>query len=420
MKIYLVGGAVRDELLGQPISERDYVVIGAKPTDLLAQGFIPVGKSFPVFLHPQTKEEYALARTERKVAGGYHGFEFDTSMTVTLEEDLARRDLTINAMAKSEQGDIIDPYGGQKDLKNRILRHVSPAFVEDPVRVLRVARFAARYASVGFKVVPETLALMQQMVIKGELDYLVPERIWKEMSRALTEETPVAFIQTLRQCHALKIILPEIDRLYGIPQSEKSHPEKDTGIHIELVLQQATRLSKDPEVRFAALMHDVGKGITPPAEWPKHRDHEASGEQIARALCERLRVPNDFQQLAQMVAKYHGACHDAMNKNAEAILQLLEKCDAFRRRDRFLQFLVACEADFRGRPGYETADYPVSNRWLAALQAAEQVDVRSVIANLSQAKPSGEEVKNAIYQARIKAIENISGSAFPPSATPIG
>lgn len=401
MKIYLVGGAVRDELLGLTVTERDWVVVGATLDEMIAQGYLPVGKSFPVFLHPQTKEEYALARTERKVAGGYHGFTFNTNTSVTLEEDLERRDLTINAMAKMPDGEIIDPYGGQRDLQQKVLRHVSMAFVEDPVRVLRVARFAARFATMGFVVAPETLDLMREIGKRGELDHLVPERVFKEMERALAESAPVAFIQTLRQCGALKNILPEVDALYGVPQSPDPHPEIDTGIHIELVLQQATRLSDDPVVRFAALLHDVGKALTPKEYLPKHPNHEMAGEVLVKHLCQRLRVPTDFQQLAQMVTKYHGEAYDL--KSAEQILQLLEKCDAFRRSDRFDQFLLACEADFRGRPGYEKAHYTVTDQLSQALKAAQKVDTKAVVQALSSKQ--GEEIKMAISKARIAAID---------------
>lgn len=404
MKTYLVGGAVRDELLGLPVKERDWVVVGASPIVMMEQGFIPVGKFFPVFLHPQTKEEYALARTERKVAGGYRGFTFDTAATITLEEDLARRDLTINAIAKSPQGQIIDPFGGQRDLQAKILRHVSAAFVEDPVRVLRIARFAARFASLGFQVAPETLALMVDMVKAGELSFLVPERVWKEMERALQESDPVAFVKVLKACEALKVIFPEVDALYGVPQSLEHHPEKDTGIHMELVLAQATRLSADPKVRFAAMLHDLGKAQTPAVELPNHPGHEIRSEQLVLQLCKRLRVPNDFKALAQLVAKYHGDCHQINGKkSADDILALLEKCDAFRRPERFAQFLTACIADARGRPGYEEYDYSSAKILSQALAAAQAVDVKAIVA----ANPGGNPIllKDLIAQARIVAIK---------------
>ena len=306
MNIYRVGGSVRDRLLGINSQDNDWVVVGATPADLLSKGYLPVGKSFPVFLHPTTKEEYALARTEKKVGPGYHGFECHFQPTVTLEEDLSRRDLTINAMAETEDGVLIDPYGGQKDLQDKILRHVSPAFIEDPLRVLRVARFMARYAGLGFTVAPETIDLMRSIVSAKELESLSSERIWIEFHKALSEKTPEAFIQTLRQCGALAVILPEVDALYGVPQPPEHHPEIDTGIHIELVLSQAARLSEDPRVRFAALLHDVGKGLTPSQHWPKHHGHEEKGVQLVQNICDRLRVPKTFSRLAQLVAECHG------------------------------------------------------------------------------------------------------------------
>jgi len=401
LKTYLVGGAVRDELLGLPVKERDWVVVNAAPESMLQAGFLPVGKSFPVFLHPETKEEYALARLERKVAGGYAGFVFDTSPSVTLEEDLSRRDLTINAMAKTTDGKIIDPFNGQADLKNRILRHVSVAFVEDPVRVLRVARFMARFAPLGFRVAPETLALMRKMGENGELDYLVPERVWKELAQALSEASPVAFIQTLRACGALQRLLPEIDNLYGVPQSPASHPEIDTGIHNELVLQQATQLSNDPRVRFAALLHDVGKGLTPKNLWPKHPGHEHKGVALVTQLCQRLRVPNDFQALAELATRMHGECYEIPGKSADAILSLLEQGDAFRRPERFISFLLVCEADFRGRPGYDMAKHPSLPILKSALTAAQALDLDAVIKNSDQ---TGEGIKAAVRAARLQAI----------------
>ncbi len=367
MKTYLVGGAVRDELLGLPIGDRDWVVVGATMDEMLEKNFIPVGKSFPVFLHPQTKEEYALARIERKVAGGYQGFTFDTS-NVTLEQDLQRRDLTINAIAKTPEGDFIDPYGGREDLKQKVLRHISSSFEEDPVRVLRVARFAARYAAKGFSVAPETIALMKEMGKKGELDFLVPERVWKELYKALTEPMPVAFIQVLRQCEALKIIFPEID----------------LGIQNERVLYQATKLSKDPQVRFAALL---------------------SQEEGFLKLGERLRVPNDFQSLAKLVNRYHSDCHHIFSKTPTQILDLLERCDAFRRSDRFKQMLIACEADFRGRPDFEAQEYQQGTFLSLAYAAAQDVDVQAIVKSLNS--PTGEAIKEALHAARLAAISTI-------------
>lgn len=404
MKIYLVGGAVRDELLGRDIHERDWVVVGATPDDMIKQGFIPVGKFFPVFLHPDTKEEYALARTERKVAGGYHGFSFDTSTHVTLEEDLKRRDLTINAMAKLPDGKIIDPYGGQQDLQNRILRHVSSAFSEDPVRVLRIARFLARYASLGFQIAEETLALMRKMVEEGEVDHLVQERVWKEMERALSEPSPQVFVQTLRRCGALKVLLPEVNALYGVPQNPEHHPEIDTGIHIEMVLTQAARLSPLPEVRFAALLHDLGKALTPKDMWPSHSGHEAKSAELVVKVCERLKVPNDFRELALLVAKYHGEAYDVCKalkeNNPEPALDLFEKCDVFRRPERFEQFLLACEADFCGRPGYEHGEYP-------GKVLKQILDYMQTVQNFSSdffKGLSGEEIKAKMRQTRLEKL----------------
>lgn len=403
MKVYLVGGAVRDELLGLPVTERDYVVVGASPEEMLAQGFKPVGKFFPVFLHPETKEEYALARTERKVAGGYHGFTFDTSTKVTLEEDLKRRDLTINAIAKTDDGELVDPYNGQADLKNKILRHVSPAFAEDPVRVLRIARFAARFAPLGFKVAPETFALMQQMAQKGELDFLVSERVFKETAKALSETAPVEFIKVLKQSGALKVLFPEIDNLYGVPQNIEHHPEKDTGIHVELVLEQATKLSPDPKVRFAALLHDLGKGLTNKEDWPKHPDHEIKGDELAKNICQRLRVPSDYEALARIVVKYHGLCHNALKLTPAEIIDLFEKCDAFRRGQRFHDFLTACEADFRGRPGYENEKYSQAAHLQKAYENCQKINIKGILSQYYQGE--GEAIKAAIHQARIAALE---------------
>ena len=379
LKTYLVGGAVRDELLGYPFSERDWVVVGATVDDMLNAGYRQVGKDFPVFLHPDNNEEYALARTERKTAPGYRGFEVHASPDVTLEQDLERRDLTINAMAKDEAGKLIDPFNGQRDLADKLLRHVSPAFTEDPVRILRVARFHARYAHLGFIVADETLALMQQMVEAGEADALVPERIWQEMHKALSERTPVAFVETLRACGALQRILPELDCLWGVPQPEQWHPEIDTGIHTLMVLEQACRLSDDPQVRFAALLHDIGKGTTPKQEWPKHIGHEARGADMMPALCQRLRAPNDYRDLAERVARFHLHYHRALELKPATIVKTLEQLDAFRKPERFEQFLLACEADARGRPGYEDRDYPQGDYFRACFIAAGKVDVCSLL-----------------------------------------
>lgn len=405
MKTYLVGGAVRDQLLKLPVGEKDYVVVGATGEMMLAEGFKPVGKSFPVFLHPKTKAEYALARIERKVGPGYHGFDFDVNKKVSLEEDLLRRDLTINAMAQDEHGTITDPYGGRRDLKARVLRHVSTAFVEDPVRVLRVARFAAQFAHLGFKVAPETMKLMQQMVREGELEHLVSERVLKELLRALSTPSPWVFLQVCREANALSLILPEVNALYGVPQDVSYHPEGDTGVHVEMVLQQAVALTPDPMIRFAALVHDLGKGATPKGMLPKHTGHEQRGVPLVKALCRRLNVPGDYQQLAVMATGQHGNLRLADNGDPKAVYELLERCDAFRRPDRFEQFLIACEADSRGRPGYEKKPYPRRERLLKYLKAALEVDPKSVIASLDN--PSGEAIRDALVKARVAAIQTV-------------
>jgi len=349
MKIYLVGGAIRDRLLGLPVKEKDWVVVGATPADMAALDYKPVGKDFPVFLHPATKEEYALARTERKTGRGYHGFEFHSAPEVTLEEDLKRRDLSINALAEDADGQLIDPYGGVQDLQAKLLRHVSPAFVEDPVRVLRVARFAARFAPLGFTLAPETLALMRQMVDNGEVDALVPERVWQETLKALGCERPSVYFSVLRECGALAKVFPELERLFGVPQPAKWHPEIDTGVHVFMVLDQAARLSADLSVRFAALTHDLGKGTTPKDVLPHHYGHEERSVVLVEGLCERLKTPRDFRELAVLVAHYHGLAHRAQALRADTLLKLLENSDALRRPERFELFLLACEADHRGR-----------------------------------------------------------------------
>ena len=389
---YEVGGAVRDELLGIPVQDRDYVVVGATPEKMAALGFRPVGKDFPVFLHPQTREEYALARTERKSGHGYKGFTFHAGADVTLEEDLRRRDLTINAMARDQAGGVIDPYGGQKDLRSGILRHVSEAFAEDPVRILRVARFAARFAT--FTVAPETLALMRQMVIAGEVDFLVPERVWQELSRGLMEIRPSRMLEVLRECGALKKILPEVDRLFGVPQRPEYHPEVDTGIHVMLVVDWAARQACSLPVRFAALMHDLGKGTTPAAEWPAHSGHEARSVDLLKPLCERLRVPAECRDLALLAARYHGNVHRALELRPETILKMLESTDAFRRPERFSEFLLACEADFRGRPGYENRPFPPRAYLQGALAAAQAVDA-GLIASSALPGKIGETIRLA-------------------------
>lgn len=371
MKVYQVGGAVRDRLLGHPVKDRDWVVVNATPEQMRRLGYLQVGKDFPVFLHPETKEEYALARTERKTGPGYKGFVFHASAEVTLEEDLRRRDLTINAMALTGDGLLIDPFGGEADLKRGVLRHVSPAFVEDPVRLLRVARFAAR---LGFRIAEETARLMGDMVTGGEVDALVPERVWGELRGALSTDRPARFFQVLRECGALARLFPELDALFGVPQSPKSHPEVDTGVHVMMVLEQAARLSPDPRVRFAALTHDLGKGLTPPDQWPSHKGHEERGVDLVKNLCRRYRVPREYRELAVTTARYHGACHSALDLRPEGLFELLISVDALRRPSRFERFLLACEADFRGRPGYEEKPFPQSALCRAARQAAAAVD----------------------------------------------
>lgn len=401
MKTYLVGGCVRDALLGLPIKDRDWVVVGATPQTLQQQGFMPVGKDFPVFLHPETKEEYALARTERKTRPGYTGFTFHTDLDVSLEQDLIRRDLTINAMAQTEDGEIIDPFHGRDDLQQRLLRHVSPAFVEDPVRILRVARFAARFASLNFTIADETRQLMQQMVANGEVDALVPERVWQETQRALAEQSPSRFFEVLRDCGALARIFPEIDRLFGVPQPVEHHPEVDTGIHTMLVLQQAVRLSADTRVRFAALTHDLGKGVTPKEEWPSHIDHESKGVPLVAELCQRLRVPRDYRELAEHVARYHLQFHRAKELRANTILKLIQGLDGFRRPERFDMFLLACEADARGRPGYEDREMVQAQILRRAYVAAMSVDTQTVIKQGFE----GMGIAQELQQRRIKAIK---------------
>ncbi|HEX2531290.1 MAG TPA: multifunctional CCA addition/repair protein, partial [Burkholderiaceae bacterium] len=350
MKIYSVGGAVRDELLGLPVQDRDYVVVGATPEQMVTRGFIPVGQDFPVFLHPSTHEEYALARTERKTAPGYKGFVFHTDSKVVLEEDLARRDLTINAMAQSEDGAIVDPFGGQRDLRDRIFRHVSAAFAEDPVRILRVARFAARFTD--FTVAAETNALMRNMVETGEVDALVPERVWQELARGLMEAKPSRMFEVLRACGALVRILPELDALWGVPQPEQHHPEIDTGVHVMLAVDCSAQRQHNLPIRFAALTHDLGKGTTPPAEWPRHYGHEARSVTLVEHVCKRLRVPNDCRDLARITARDHGLVARAMELRPDTIVALLERCDAFRKPQRFIDMLHAVECDYRGRTGF--------------------------------------------------------------------
>ena len=375
MKAYIVGGAVRDRLLGLPVNDRDWVVVGATPEAMTQAGYLPVGRDFPVFLHPQTREEYALARTERKSGRGYHGFTFHTAPEVTLEDDLARRDLTINAIAQDpDTGALTDPFDGQGDLRRKILRHVSPAFAEDPVRLLRTARFAARFAD--FSLASETLALMRQMVADGEADALVPERVWQELSRGLMEAQPQRMIALLRDCGALVRVLPEVDRLFGVPQPPAHHPEIDTGEHLLLVLAMAAQLNAPLTVRYACLCHDLGKGTTLPADWPRHLGHEQRSVALAAQLGQRWRVPNDCRELAEVVAREHGNIHRSADFNAAAVMRLFDRCDAWRRPERFSQCLLACECDARGRLGLEDRPYPQRPRLQTALTAALAADVR--------------------------------------------
>lgn len=380
MKTYLVGGAVRDKLLGLPVKDRDWVVVGASVEDMLALDYQQVGKDFPVFLHPQSKEEYALARTERKSGKGYTGFTVHADKDVTLEEDLLRRDLTINALAETDDGHIIDPYGGQKDLAAKTLRHVSPAFAEDPLRVLRVARFAARFHHLGFTIADETMQLMAEITASGEISELVSERVWTEFGNALKEQSPQVFIQVLRDCKALTVLLPEVEKLFGVPQPIKYHPEIDTGIHTLMVLEQAALLSPDPVVRFAALMHDVGKGAIPKAQWPNLRGHEELGADLVNTLCKRIKAPNEYRDLAKITSLYHTHCHRAASHDAETLMETLEATDAYRKPERFEQFLLACEADSRGRLGLETNPYPQADILRRAFAASRDVDASAIVA----------------------------------------
>ena len=402
MRTYLVGGAVRDRLLGRPVADRDHVVVGATPADLLALGYRPVGKDFPVFLHPLTQEEYALARTERKTGRGYHGFAFDADATVTLAQDLARRDLTINAIAEDEHGALTDPHGGVRDIESRVLRHVSPAFVEDPVRVLRLARFAARFAPLGFQVADETMALLRQMVREGEVDHLVPERVWAETRKALGEAQPSAFLRVLRACGALAVLLPEIDALYGVPQRPEFHPEVDTGVHLEMVLDAAAAIAPgDDLVGFCALTHDLGKALTPAEELPRHIGHEHRGVAPLRALAARLKVPTEYAGLAEQVCREHLNAHRACELKAATVLKLLGALDALRRPARLEVFLAACEADKRGRRGHEHDAYPQASYLRAARDAAAAVNADGFVAQ----GLAGPAIGQALAAARTRAID---------------
>ncbi|MCK5897575.1 MAG: multifunctional CCA addition/repair protein [Methylococcales bacterium] len=403
MQTFLVGGAVRDKLLGYPVVEHDWVVLGETPETMMAQGFSAVGKDFPVFLHPKTREEYALARTERKIGIGYKGFEVHSDANVTLEEDLIRRDLTINAMALSSEGNIIDPYDGQADLKKRIFRHVSPAFSEDPVRVLRLARFAARYKHLNFTIAPETLALMQKMVAEGEVAHLVAERVWAETYKALNEKNPATFFEVLRECNALAVIFPELDNLFGVPQPEKYHPEIDTGIHAFLSLNQACLLSEKPEVRFAALLHDLGKALTPKHLLPSHHGHEKSGLKPLACLCQRLRVPNQFKKLAKLVMEYHTHCHRAFELKASTLVNLLMESGSLKNPENLNDFLFACESDSKGRTGKEGLLYPQAAYMKQVLKAAISIDTSAIL----QSELEGKAIGEAIYKARVHAVNEI-------------
>lgn len=408
MKTYTVGGAVRDALLGLPVQDRDHVVVGATPDEMLAQGFTPVGKDFPVFLHPQTHEEYALARTERKTAPGYKGFVFHADGAVTLEEDLLRRDLTINAMAQDEAGNVIDPFNGRRDLEARLFRHVSPAFAEDPVRILRVARFAARFT--GFTVAEETNALMRQMVEAGEVDALVPERVWQELARGLMEAKPSRMFEVLRDCGALQRILPELDALWGVPQPEKHHPEIDTGVHVMLVVDTAAGEGLSLPVRFAALTHDLGKGATPPELWPAHHGHEARSVRLVEQVCKRLKIPNDCRDLALMTAREHGNVARAFELRADTVVKLCERCDGLRKPERFADMLLASQCDSRGRTGFEQRPFPQAAYLRDLLAAARAVDAGALAA---QHAGQPQRIAAAIHQARVAAVAQAMAVVAP-------
>ena len=410
----MVGGAVRDLLLGLPVQDRDWVVVGSTPEELTRLGYLPVGKDFPIFLHPDTKEEYALARTERKTAPGYRGFAVHAAPDVTLQEDLARRDLTINSIAASLRADcrralfcsdfetLVDPYGGQADLKTKVLRHVTDAFREDPVRILRLARFAARFAD--FSVAPETAQLMQAMVANGEVDALVPERVWQELSRGLMEAMPSRMFEVLRESGALERLLPEVKKLWGVPQRADYHPEVDTGVHLMMVLDMAARLNAPLPVRFACLMHDLGKGDTPTDVLPRHIGHELSSAKLAKKVCERLRVPLDCKEIADVVAREHGNIHRSTGVSAAALVRLLERCDAFRKPQRFADVLLACECDARGRLGLQDSPYPQRPRLLGVLAAAQGVATREIAENAQAAGLTGEKIGAQIHAARLVAV----------------
>lgn len=410
MQIYMVGGAVRDQLLGRPVNDHDWVVVGATPEQMQAAGYLAVGRDFPVFLHPTTREEYALARTERKSGRGYRGFVVESSPNVTLEEDLSRRDLTINAIAQSpdDPGTLIDPYNGQKDLQARLLRHVTEAFREDPVRILRVARFAARFTD--FRVAPETMELMRQMVAEGEVDHLVPERVWQELARGLMEAKPSRMFEVLRDCGALTVLLPEVARLWGVPQRAEYHPEVDTGVHLMMVLDMAARLDAPLTVRFACLAHDLGKGTTPADMLPRHIDHERRSAELLQDVAERLRVPVDCREIADVVAREHGNIHRSGELAAAPLVRLLERCDALRKPGRLPDILLACECDARGRLGLEETPYPQRPRLLAVLVAAQSVVTREIAAKAAAKGLTGPQVGDQIHQARVQAVAQWLGA----------
>ena len=401
MQTYIVGGAVRDELLGYPIKDKDYVVVGSTPEQMVAAGFRPVGKDFPVFLHPKTHDEYALARTERKTAKGYKGFVVHASPEITLEQDLARRDLTVNAIAKNEVGEFVDPFHGIDDIKSKTLRHVSDAFVEDPVRILRIARFSARLAD--FNIAPETLSLMQQMVDAGEVDALVAERVWQELAKGLMEKKPARMFEVLRSCGALKRIIPELDNLWGVPQPPQHHPEVDTGVHVMMVLDYAAQQAFSLPVRFAALMHDLGKGTTPKEMLPRHIGHEERGVHLVKEVCKRLRVPNDCKELAVMVAKFHGKLYQSLDMRPSTLLEFLIQLDAIRQPERFNGFLQACEADSRGRTGLENCPTPAADLMRKVLDAAFTIDAGAIASKQSDV----EKIKIAVFEARVEAIKRV-------------
>jgi tRNA nucleotidyltransferase (CCA-adding enzyme) len=429
MEIFMVGGAVRDALLGLPVQDHDWVVVGATPDELTALGYLPVGKDFPVFLHPQTREEYALARTERNTARGYRGFAIHAAPDVTLEEDLARRDLTINSIAapalpqrdgagfEAYLAALIDPYGGQGDIRDKVLRHVTDAFREDPVRILRLARFAARFAD--FTVAPETMALMREMVSHGEVDALVAERVWQELARGLMERTPSRMFEVLRECGALQHLLPEVDRLWGVPQRAEYHPEVDTGVHLMMVLDMSAKLQASLPVRFACLGHDLGKGTTPADVLPRHIGHEERSARLLKGVCERLRVPTDCRELAEVVAREHGNIHRSAGFGAAALVRLLERCDAFRKPQRFDEILLACECDARGRLGFQDTAYPQRQRLAQALQAAQSVVTASIAEAAQAAGLNGPRIGDMIHAARVQAVQAwIDNSAAQADTAP--